>query len=151
MSSVQVRCCQFAILAVSTAVAIGCEQTPDGQLKVYRTSGKVLVNGQPAEGIKVVLYGATPDLQGPGTVAPYGQTDADGEFALTSYELNDGAPAGKFNVTAFWPEPIPAGADEEMYEPKDQLKDQYLDANKSGLKVSVPKGGGELPTFELKM
>jgi hypothetical protein len=118
-------------------------------MEVYPVTGKVTVGGQPAEGAEVVFYGATPDLQGPGTVAPAGTTDKDGVFQLRSYEPNDGAPAGKFNVTVFWPEPIPEGVDEEMYQPKDRLKQRYLNPEKSGLTAEVPVGGAELPPFEL--
>ena len=57
--------------------------------------------------------------------------------------------AGRFSVTVFWPEPIPAGADQEMYRRKDRLNGRYMDPKKSGLTVEVPQGGGELPTFEL--
>lgn len=128
---------------------IGCGDTEDGRMTVYRVRGKVTVDGQPADGARVVLYGATPDLQGYGTVAPAGVTNENGEFQLRSYDPNDGAPAGKFNVTIHWPEPIPEGADEEMYEPKDRLAGRYLNPQQSGLSVEVPKGGGELPPFEL--
>jgi hypothetical protein len=93
--------------------------------------------------------GATPDLKGPGTIPPVGTTDANGEFALTSYEPDDGAPAGKFQVTVFWPEPIPEGADEEMFQPKDRLKEKYLDPETSQLSAEIPVGGAELAPFEL--
>jgi hypothetical protein len=100
-------------------------------------------------GAEVVLYGATPELIGPGTIPPEGVTDESGAFSLRSYEPDDGAPAGKFNVTIFWPEPIPEGADQEMFQPKDRLKEKYLDPETSGLTADVPVGGGELPTFAL--
>jgi hypothetical protein len=137
-------------VVVIGGLATGCDSTPEGRLRVYDAYGKVMVDGKPAEGAKVVLYGATPDLQGPGTVAPYGVVDANGQFELTSYDLNDGAPAGSYQVSIFWPEPIPAGADEEMYQPKDLLKDRYANPEKSGITAEVPEGGGELPLMELK-
>jgi hypothetical protein len=128
----------------------GCSETDDGRLQVYPVSGKVTVNGQPVEGAEVVFYGATPDLTGPGTPAPVGTTDANGEFRLRSYDPEDGAPAGKFNVTVIWREPIPPNADREMYQPKDRLQGRYSDPKKSGLTATVEEGGGELPPFELK-
>lgn len=134
----------FAVLA------LGCNEAPEGRMQVYRTSGKVQIDGQPAVGVKVVLYGATPELQGPGTVAPYGVSDSDGEFELTSYDAGDGAPAGEFTVTAYWPEPIPEGADEEFYQPKDRLGGKYTDPIKSSLKVTIEEHSNELPTFDLE-
>lgn len=137
-------------LSLMTMVCFsGCSSKDDGRLEVYPASGKVTVGGQPVEGAEVVFYGATPDLRGPGAVAPEGVTDGNGVFHLRSYEPDDGAPAGKFNVTIFWPEPIPKGVDEEMFQPKDRLKNRYIDPEKSGLTTQVPEGGGELHPFEL--
>lgn len=142
---------RVASLGCVVLVVSGCSETPDGRIPVYPTTGQITVNGQPAAGVRVVMYGATDDLKGQGTVAPYAETDESGKFSLTSYDRNDGAPAGKFTVTAFWPGEIPPDADQEMYEPKDQLKEKYIDPKKSGLEVTVPEGGGELPTIDLKV
>jgi hypothetical protein len=140
--------CLLPLLAI--AAVAGCSSSDDGRMQVYPVSGKVTVNGQPAEGAEVVFYGVTPELKGAGTVPPAATTDASGVFHLRSYDPADGAPAGKFNVTVFWPEPVPAGADQEMYQPKDRLKQRYLNPETSGLTAEVPVGGGELPPFELK-
>jgi hypothetical protein len=129
--------------------AVGCSSTDDGRMEVYPVTGTVQVGGKPAEGAEVVFYGATPELQGPGTVAPRGVADANGVFHLQSYAPDDGAPAGKFNVTVVWPEPVPPDAG-EMYRPKDRLNGKYAKPEGSGLTVEVPVGGGELPPFELK-
>ncbi|QDU54492.1 hypothetical protein [Aeoliella mucimassa] len=147
MVSSKFRCLlPFAFLVL----AVGCDSTPDGQLKVYPTSGKVLVNDQPAEGVKIVLYGNSADLQGTGTPAPYGVTNPQGEFVLTSYEYEDGSPAGEFKVTAIWPAPIPEGEDEEMYQPEDKLQEKYVSSETTPLTITVPKGGGELETIHLE-
>src|SRR5262245_44576170 len=114
------------VILLSAVCTIGCSKAPTGRLPVYPVSGKVTAKGQPVEGAEVVFYGATPELTGPGTPAPAGTTDANGEFWLRSYDPNDGAPAGKFNVSVFWPEPVPAGADEETYRRKDRLQGRYL-------------------------
>jgi hypothetical protein len=119
-------------------------------MQVYPASGQVTVNGQPAAGAQVAFYGATPELTGPGTPAPAATTDENGEYRLRSYDPEDGAPAGEFKVTVVWPEPIPPNVDQEMYRPKDRLKGRYSHPDKSGLKMTVPEGGGELPPIELK-
>lgn len=141
----------FARLA-TIALAVGCSSggDVDGRMKVYPVSGTVKVGGQPAAGARVVFYGATPELTGPGTVSPAAETDESGVFHLRSYEPQDGAPAGKFNVTVAWPEEVPEGVDPEVNRPKDRLKNRYLDPEKSGLTAEVPEGGIELPPFELQ-
>jgi hypothetical protein len=135
-------------LLALAAVVSGCSSSDDGRMKVYPVSGKVTVGGQPAAGAQVVFYGATPELTGPGTVAPAGTTDENGAFTLRSYEAGDGAPAGKFKVTVIWPEPTPEGAG-EMFQAKDRLNGQYDSPDKSNLTVDVPEGGGELPPIAL--
>ncbi|MCO6045968.1 hypothetical protein NG895_18875 [Aeoliella sp. ICT_H6.2] len=141
----------FKTLLTCLVVAFiaGCESKPEGRMTVYPTTGSVTVDGSSAEGVKIVLYGATPDLQGPGTVAPYAITDAEGKFSLTSYESNDGAPAGSFKVCAIWPEPTPPDADEEFFEPEDRLKGKYETPDSTPLQTTVEEGGSELPPFEL--
>jgi hypothetical protein len=134
---------------VAIACAVGCSRADSDREQVYPVTGKVTVGGQAAAGAEVSFFGATPELKGPGTVLPAGTTDEYGEFQLRSYEPGDGAPAGKFNVTIFWPEPIPEGADEGMFQPKDRLMGRYLDAESPGLSAEVPVGGGELPALEL--
>ena len=140
-----------ATIAIGLTAACGCSpQTKPGRVPVFPVNGKVLAKDQPVEGAEVVFYGATPELTGHGKPAPAGVTDASGEFRLRSYDPEDGAPAGKFNVTIYWPEPIPPGADEEMYQRKDRFGGRYVDPKTSGLSIEVPDGGGELPPFALK-
>lgn len=146
---------EFSLLTcVATVLALlsGCSAggDVDGRMKVYPVSGAVMVGGQPAAGARVVFYGATPELTGPGTVAPAAMADENGVFHLRSYEPEDGAPAGKFNVTVFWPEEVPEGVDPEVNRPKDRLKNRYLNPETSGLTAEIPVGGSELPPFELK-
>lgn len=129
----------------------GCSSgEQEGRVTVYPVSGVVKVAGQPAAGAKLVFFGATPELTGPGAVGPVATADENGVFHLRSYEPNDGAPMGKFNVTVMWPEVVPEGLDPEVHRPKDRLKNRYLNPQTSGLVAEVPEGGGELPPFDLK-
>jgi hypothetical protein len=140
------------LLLVTTVLAplvLGCSKSNSGRIPVYPTSGKVTFKGQPVEGAEIALYGLTPELAGPGTVPPVGVTDASGVFYLRSFDPDDGAPAGKFNVTIVWPDAATSGGDSEMQQRKDRLQGRYSDPKKSGLTVDVPEGGGELPPFEL--
>jgi hypothetical protein len=131
---------------------VGCEKN-DGRVEVYPVSGTVLVDDRPAEGAKVVFYPLSEELKQPGMPVPYAFTGPDGGFRLRSYDPEDGAPAGEFNVSVFWPgasvEAENSGG-EEMKEAKDRLGNRYLDPNKSGLKATVEEGGAELPPFKLQ-
>jgi hypothetical protein len=135
----------FAIVAV---VACGCGGNV-ATVPLYETSGKVTVQGQPADGAKVVFYPTSSELQGPRMPIPAGMADATGTFQLQSYEPQDGAPAGEFKVTVIWPEPIPPNVDQEMYQPKDRLQGRYSDPQRTTIKATIPEGGGEIPPFQL--
>jgi hypothetical protein len=145
----QLRTTCLAGMAFIVALS-GCASEEDGRVKVYPVSGKVLVNGKPAEGAELIFYGATPEMRGPGTVSAEGVTDENGVFHLGSYGPNDGAPAGKFNVVVIWREPIPDGVDQERFQAKDRLNNRYATPESSGLTAEVPERGIELPPFELK-
>lgn len=139
----------FVLIAVGLMLGPGCGKD-DGHTKVYPVQGKVVVNGAPAAGARVVFYPVSDDLKKPGMPVPEGTTDAEGLYHLQSYKSNDGAPIGEFKVTVHWPEPIPPNVDQEMYEPKDRLGGRYIDPQTSQLTAKVEKGGGEIPPFELQ-
>jgi hypothetical protein len=138
----------FALGFLAVGWLTGCGEN-DTRVDVYPVKGKVLVGGQPAEGAQVVFYPQSPELQGPGMPVPEGTTDSDGQFELQSFDPADGAPAGDFNVTVSWPEPTPENFS-GIIDPKDRLGGRYVDPQRSGLTVTVEKGGGELPPLELK-
>jgi hypothetical protein len=142
----------FVFLAGVLVLACGCKKD-DGRIDVYPVSGKVLVSDAPAEGAKVVFYPVADELKQPGMPVPYAFTGADGSFRLRSYDPDDGAPAGEFNVSVLWPktsaETESAGGEEDK-ESMDRLGNRYLDPNKSGLKVTIEEGGAELPPFKLR-
>jgi hypothetical protein len=135
-------------LAIVAVMVSGCGSDV-APVPLYEASGKVTVQGQPAEGAKVVFYPTSSALQGPRMPIPAGTTDATGTFHLQSYEPKDGAPAGEFKVTVIWPEPIPPNVDQEMYQPKDRLQGRYSDPQRTTITATIPEGGGELPPFEL--
>lgn len=139
---------RFVWLAVLLTCA-GCE-SDDGRVKVYPVDGVVQVRGEPLEGAELVFYPVAESLKGPGMPIPAGTTDENGKYQLRSFDPEDGAPAGEFKVTIFWPEPIPSNVDQEMYQPKDRLKGRYSDPNTSPLTATVEEGGGTLPAFELE-
>jgi hypothetical protein len=144
---------QRLLLACSTAclvlvAALGCGPG-DGRVRVYPASGKVLVRGQPADGAVVTLYPTTPELQEAKVPPPTGTADGNGEFRLSTYGADDGAPAGEYQVTIVWPEARPENY-VGIFEPRDQLRGQYATPNSSKLTANLESGGGELPPFELQ-
>lgn len=133
----------FALLA---AAACGGDYP-----KAYPVSGKVLVNGQPAKDCQVTLVRTGgPDLATPAT--PNGVTDDKGEFRLTSYTANDGAPEGEYVATIEWRDR--SGLSQSEFGGPDQLNGEYAKADKNkglpGFVVKVGRQAVTLPPFELK-
>jgi hypothetical protein len=73
--------------------------TRDGsRLSVSPVTGKMLVDGAPAEGASVILHPADPRME----IRPRGAVGPDGTFKLTTYLPGDGAPAGDYRITVEW-------------------------------------------------
>ena len=86
----------LTLIMVITAV-FGCgSDVPKGPEKISTTpvDGVVTLNGKPAAEVSVSLHHSE------GKVAPRGISDKDGKFSIATYGKDDGAPAGKYKVTA---------------------------------------------------
>jgi len=125
----------------------GC-QKDDGRLKSYPVHGKVTVDGAPAARIYVFL---NPDKQ-PEThgIYPNAITDEKGEYWVSTYDSEDGAPLGGYTVTAKWPKGEGLMVNSES---PDRLKGRYADAKSSQYRVTVKEATrsqpNEVPTLVL--
>lgn len=122
--------------------AVGCGSAgPPGpeKLPVVPAGGKVMFQGKPLPNASVSFQHAE------GKVAPSGKTDAQGNFKLTTYGSEDGAPAGNYKVT------VAVSAVQEIEpgvlapEPeggfKSPIPEKYGNPATSGLTAEVPAGG----------
>ncbi|MGL4513753.1 MAG: carboxypeptidase regulatory-like domain-containing protein [Lacipirellulaceae bacterium] len=135
-------------------LGIGCGGD-DGRPRVYPTSGTVTVGGQPAAGAELVFYPSSTVVArlADGTevpLAPQARTTAEGRFEVRTFAEGDGAPAGEYRVSVVWPDRTPRPDGSEPLDPPDRLKGKYGNPAKSGLKASVPEGGGELAPLNLR-
>ena len=65
-------------------------------LPVYPVEGQVIFEGRPAAEAWVVFH---PKADNPNLPRPRAKVDQQGKFTLTTYEPQDGAPAGEYAVT----------------------------------------------------
>ena len=128
-------------LAVLMIVLPACG---NGRKTVYPVHGKILVDGKPAPDAVVMFH---PNFEDPNRVMPFGQADAEGNFAISSYVNGDGAPVGEYIVTFEWRER--SGLLKNNFEGPDRLKGRYYDPKKSNFRVTVEKKKHDLPPFEL--
>lgn len=143
---------RLAILVAAAFAVIGLPSCGgDGRVahKVYPVKGKILVNGKPENEVQIVLNRTYEDKN---PVAPQGLTNEKGEFQITSYFANDGAPEGEYVATIEWRER--SGVIKANFDGPDRLGGAYAkpDVTKSlpGFIIKVERKPVDLPTFELK-
>ena len=82
-------------------------------------------------------------------------TNADGEYVLYTYRQGDGAPAGDYVVTIYWPAPLSKKQAEKLAKAEtveeketivapDLLKDAYRTPQKTSLKATVREKDNEI-------
>lgn len=121
----------------------GCGEQK-GWLKTYQVKGKVQVDGKAVKGVVLTFH---PRNQNPErTHFASGKTDENGEFVLTTFKPDDGAPAGEYDVTIIWPKrknPLTLSWE------GDKLNGHYATKEKAGIHITIEEQDQELPPFEL--
>ena len=132
----------LAFLLTGTVAALaGCTREP-GRPPTYAVAGKVLNGNKPVANATIVFHPADPT---PDAVKPRGTTRADGTFTLTTYDGNDGAPAGEYRVTV---EQWLAGRPDDG--PSNRLNPKLSKPDSSGLRATVSAAPTELKPFDVK-
>src|SRR5438309_11518461 len=125
MAAMPCRCPRrtSAVVMVVLSCLAGCGDAAPPRAPVHPVTGKVLVNGRPAEKAMVVFHPlGTAD---PRALKPLGTVGADGTYRLTSYLTGDGAPEGEYAVTVVWPGGPPPKAPDDL--PPDRPQGRYAD------------------------
>lgn len=116
----------------------------DGQPALYPVSGKVLVDGKPAERAQVTFY--TREGSGNLKACSFALTKADGSFRAFTFQRDDGVPAGDYAVTVV----LPQYSENDDDDPgPDLLEGRYADPKSSKLNVRIQPNESELPPFSL--
>lgn len=115
------------------------------QVRTYPATGRLTVNGQPAEGAVVTLHPLGDKIDQRGS-NPWGIVQADGSFVLSTYETGDGAPQGEYGVAVKWPVDV-ADMSAAMI---DRLGGAYANAERSGWKVAIEQRKNELAPIDIQ-
>jgi hypothetical protein len=108
---------------VCLALLLGCGGGSSApKVKTYPVTGSVAYNGQPLAGAVVVFKSDDEALPGAS-----GITDKEGKFTLSTYSVNDGAPAGLFKITVTKDDPSKKAApmDESMLNDPSKMMGNY--------------------------
>jgi hypothetical protein len=82
-------------LLLVVSLASGCSKS-GSEVAVHPVSGQVIFNGKPAAHASVIFH---PKTAAEGVPVPRAQADAQGNFSLSTYRQDDGAPLGEYAVT----------------------------------------------------
>ena len=143
------------------ALVVGCSGADsEPGMVAYPVTGKVIVDGTPAEYVRVALI---PINAKDGRPVASGMTDSEGEFRLKcSKEITvkdkktikqfEGAEPGDYFVSLSWLKPIkPESSEPEFGD--ELLPEKYQNPAQSGLpelKVTIDESETEIPPFQLK-
>jgi hypothetical protein len=122
---------------------VACGRNKYGDHPPYPTSGLILVNGKPAAEARVVFHHVGD--WGEKSIVPQAWTDEEGHFVLSTYAVEDGAPAGDYKVVVEWP----AYRRGKNVGP-DRLGGKYSKPDTSGLTAHVEVGENALLPLQLK-
>ena len=140
--------CRWAVGGMLALLALlaGCREAPRA---TYPVTGRVTIGGKPAAAVDLRFY----DVSGraPGMARPYATTDEDGRFTVSTFGMNDGAPAGEYQVAMSWKGPLPGELADQRDALPECLPPRYGDATTSGIRVRIAPGDNVLETIELEL
>ena len=123
------------LVGIVALTLCSCSGKPEFSKARYPVKGEVFVDGEPAALLSVTLNDVKGfDEQAP--AIPQAVTKQDGTFAISTFEADDGAPAGEYKATFVWGSPQGLSIDTSV----DKLKGKYSDPEKSEYKVTVVEG-----------
>lgn len=133
-----------AVILLALLLA-GCGPSDDKR-PVYKVTGRITVDGQPAKDAYLVFYSTdSNDKMAP---KPTATADENGNLTVTTYITGDGAPAGEYKVGIEWPKIVNNFG--RMQPGGDQLNGKFKEVATSKWTVRIQPGENQLPPFELK-
>ena len=148
----KIRC--QASLVVLMLVMLGCSDVDPNLKPVFPVQGAVYFKGSPAEGAMVTFHPLPLESGQLVAVRSRGTVSENGQFKLTTYNTDDGAPEGDYAVTIYWPSK-PTGTrdaseDEGLELPRDKLGLRFSNPASTSLRVEIKAPSTELPPFEIE-
>ena len=135
-----------AVLFATGSLLGGCGGS-DG-VPVHQTQGRVLLDGEPAEGAFVKFLAVNPSAEA-AKLRPLGRVDAEGRYTLATYGYGDGAPEGEYGVIVSWPTPDELTEPGTFPENWEDLWYEYADRDNPKFHVVIKPEENTIPTFEL--
>jgi hypothetical protein len=138
---------RWTALGLLLVALVGCG---NGKPPTLPVTGKVIfAKNKPAVGALVVFHPKEAAREKQIGGKPFGKVDESGNFTLTTYAENDGAPEGEYAVTIDWRAAASGklSLSGEGASGKPLLKAIYSDPTKPTLSATVRKGEANTFTF----
>ncbi|MGD9723749.1 MAG: BON domain-containing protein [Pirellulales bacterium] len=129
----------LALLLVALLVGCGGRKVPE-RVAVHPVQGQVHYQGRPAAGAYVVFH---PKGNTTNVPTPRGHVDAQGNFKLSTYSSDDGAPVGEYAVTVVLEPMVQKDGDYERG--KNILPPKYSQPNTTNVVARVAEGDNSVP------
>lgn len=127
-------------LALVLALLVaGCSRQPS-LVAVHPVSGQVTFNGRPAAGAEVAFHPKDKSIAFP---SPSAKVDGQGNFTLTTYRAQDGAPKGDYLITIELRRVITKDADLELG--PNVLPTPYASPKTTKAEAHVAEGSNSVP------
>jgi hypothetical protein len=141
---IRVRTLSLAPLALTAVFLASCAKD-SSRKPTFPVTGKVVLSGGKAPEHATVVFHPVDDSD-PEPVKPRGKVGRDGTFTLTTYDGQDGAPAGEYRVTVeLW---LASGRGDEG--PTSRLPAKFARPETSGITATVSNGPTDLKPIEIK-
>jgi hypothetical protein len=146
--------CTFVIFLglLIASLAVGCGKSRPaikGKMPVFPVKGKVIMDGQPMAGA-TIIFSPTQDFpQGSAQQRPHAVVGDDGTFQVSTYDINDGAPAGEYKVTISWKGDTQGLNSEQRSELPEKAPETVQHERSSKLRVQVKNADNSLPEWDL--
>lgn len=140
---VNIRHIYLGMIGFLTIGGVGCSSEPR-EKAVFPVQGQVLYENKPMAKAVIVFHNAdSADRTTPG----HATADEQGRYKVHTYRVDDGAPAGDYIVTIYWPGTAPKSAGKSTVSPDaddstsgsviDRLQGRYSLVDKSPLRATV--------------
>ncbi|HET6423886.1 MAG TPA: hypothetical protein VFG20_09400 [Planctomycetaceae bacterium] len=127
-----------------SATVCGCGGKPWESVNVAK--GVITHKGKPVKDAEIKLFPV--DSEFPESVRPWAKSNENGEFALSTYDRDDGAPTGAYKVTVVHHEIVVKG--ESMMAKPNDLPKKYATKDTTDLTIEIGPGNTTIPPLDLK-
>lgn len=136
-----------AIWGLGLALLSGCGRAREPWETVYPASGEITFKGRPLKNVELSFH-PLDDIV-PETVRPWAKTSDSGEFVLSTYNQGDGAPSGRYKVTAVHHEIVVSKGGGMGVKPNN-LPGKYASKDTTDWIIEIAEGETKIPRMELK-